>query len=100
MEISNSFSLLLKSTHSSHSKYIVLKNLLYPVRFTTQKVMLMATGPLMHRYKHNISPITNYHQMKKAFYTDPLYGKVTSLLHLCCAYEVKVTWKNWPNGSI
>ena len=49
------------------------------IRFTTQKVMRMATGPLMRRYKPNIAPFTKYRQLKATFYTDPLYGKVKSV---------------------
>ena len=49
-------------------------------RFSTQKVMRMATGPLMFIYKPNISPLKNYHQLKANFYTYPLYVKVPTLL--------------------
>ena len=34
----------------------------------------------MRRYKPNIYPFANYHQLKAIFYTYPLCGKVTSLL--------------------
>mmetsp|Transcript_15996 Transcript_15996/g.23839 ORF Transcript_15996/g.23839 Transcript_15996/m.23839 type:complete len:1130 (+) Transcript_15996:7540-10929(+) len=57
-----------------------LKSAADTIRFTTQKVMRMATGPLMRRYKPNIAPFTKYRQLKATFYTDPLYGKVPSLL--------------------
>ena len=63
------------------SKWMMsLKSAADTIRFTTQKVMRMATGPLMRRYKPNIAPFTKYRQLKATFYTDPLYGKVPSLL--------------------
>ena len=40
----------------------------------------MTIGPLMIRYKPNISPLTKYHHLKETLYIDPLYVKVTSLL--------------------
>ena len=40
----------------------------------------MSTGPLMRRCNPNIAPFTKYRQLNATFYTDPLYGKVPSLL--------------------
>ena len=57
-----------------------LKSAADTIKFTTQKVMRMATGPLMRRYKLNIAPFTKYRQLKATFYIDPLYGKVPSML--------------------
>ena len=38
----------------------------------------MKTGPLMRRYKPNISAFIKYQQLKETFYTDPLYRKIPS----------------------
>ena len=40
----------------------------------------METFPMMCRYMSNIDTFTKYHQLKATLYTDPLYGKVSSML--------------------
>jgi len=57
-----------------------LKSAADTIKFTTQKVMRMVTGPLIRRYKPNIAPFTKYRQLKATFYTETLYRKVPSLL--------------------
>ena len=59
---------------------MILKLAADTIQFTTQKLMWMETGPLIFRYKSNISPFTNFHQLKAILYTDPLYWKFPSLL--------------------
>ena len=49
-------------------------------RFTTQKVMWMETGQLMHRWNPNIYLLKKYRLLKVTFYKDPLYGTLPSLL--------------------
>ena len=57
-----------------------VKSAVDTIRFATQKVIRMATVPLIRIYKPNIDLFTKYHHMKATLYTHPLYGKVPSLL--------------------
>ena len=59
---------------------ISLKSAADTSQFTTQKVMWMATGPLIHRWNPNIYLFKKYRLLKVIFYTDPLYGTLPSLL--------------------
>jgi len=59
---------------------VILKSATDTIKFTTQKVMRIATGPLMRKYKPKIAPFGKYRQLKAIFYKNPLYVKVPSLL--------------------
>ena len=59
---------------------MILKSAADTLRFTTQNVTQMATGPLIRIYKAHISPFTRHYQLKVTVYPYLLYVKVTTLL--------------------